>query len=71
MNDNYRRKDNFMPRSMREAFGVDETYEPEIRCCSELFYKSKKSGATFFTATLIAFAGLVGILLYVAMQHSN
>jgi hypothetical protein len=32
---NYRRKDYFFPRSIREAFGRDETYEPEIRCVSE------------------------------------
>ena len=33
----YRRKDYFVPRSMREAYGRDDTLEPEIRCCSELF----------------------------------
>jgi len=31
----YRRKDYLFSRSIREAFGRDETYEPEIRCVSE------------------------------------
>lgn len=40
--DNYRRKDYVVPRSIREAYGYDETFEPEVRCCSELFYKKRK-----------------------------
>jgi len=40
---NYRRKDYFLPCSMREAFGDDFTYEPEIRCCSELFVKRNRA----------------------------
>ena len=42
MNDNHRRKDYFFPRSLREAFGNDDTFEPEIRCCSELFYEEEQ-----------------------------
>lgn len=36
---NYRRKDYVIPRSMKEAYGYDDNYEPEIRCCSESFYR--------------------------------
>jgi hypothetical protein len=43
MIDDYRRKDYFFPRTMREAFGNDETYEPEIRCCSELFARKNSN----------------------------
>jgi len=42
MKDNYRRKDFFYPRSMREAFGRDDSFEPEIRCCSEMFGIKRK-----------------------------
>lgn len=38
---NYRRKDYFVPRSMKEAYGRDDTLEPEIRCCSELFNQKR------------------------------
>jgi hypothetical protein len=44
----YRRKDYFFPRSMKEAYVYDETYEPEIRCCSELFYEKPKSAPQGF-----------------------
>ena len=44
--DNYRRKDYVVPRSIREAYGYDETFEPEVRCCSELFYKTRREKET-------------------------
>jgi len=40
---NYRRKDYIVPRSMKEAFGDDDTLEPELRCCSELFSKQNNN----------------------------
>ena len=43
MRDNYRRKDFFAARSMREAFGRDDSFEPEIRCCSELFARKNRN----------------------------
>lgn len=33
----YRRKDYVVPRSMKEAYGHDETYDPVLRCVSELW----------------------------------
>jgi len=48
----YRRKDYFFPRSIREAYGYDETYEPPIRCCSELFYE-KPSKEEFLLDTVL------------------
>jgi hypothetical protein len=53
--DNYRRKDYFFPRSIRDAYGYDETFEPEIRCCSESLYQ-KQPNETYvsFMALYIA-----------------
>lgn len=31
----YRHKDYVTPRSIKQAYGHDDTYEPEIRCISE------------------------------------
>jgi hypothetical protein len=55
----YRRKDYFVPRSMKEAYGYDETYEPEIRCCSELFYERMKTPHFWGVRRLASFLGLL------------
>lgn len=54
--DNYRQKDFIVPRSMREAFGTNDTFEPEIRCCSELFDQKpqQKSGKYFVLLAIVA-----------------
>lgn len=73
MNDNYRRKDYFASRSMRDAFGDDETFEPEIRCCSKLFVGKNEDAAyrktKMFWGCYLAVISTLGILIYVAMQH--
>jgi hypothetical protein len=60
MRDNYRRKDFFAARSMREAFGRDDSFEPEIRCCSEMFGVKQKrrivGGPLIAAACLIVWA---------------
>jgi len=60
MKDNYRRKDFFAARSMREAFGRDDSFEPEIRCCSEMFGIKRKrrivGGPLIAAACLIVWA---------------
>jgi len=46
--DNFRRNDYFVPRTLREAFGRDDTFEPEIRCISESWgFKPKRSELPF------------------------
>lgn len=55
---NYRRKDYFVPRSMKEAYGRDDTLESEIRCCSELFNQKQNLSVlpfvfVFFIAVLL------------------
>lgn len=48
--DNYRRKDYFIARSVRE-FSRDDTYEPEIRCVSESWgFKQERSALPFVLA---------------------
>jgi hypothetical protein len=62
----YRRKDYFFPRSIREAFGRDETYEPEIRCCSELFQEQERRiNQAVWIPAAVSLALLVGVLLFV------
>lgn len=65
---NYRRKDYFTPSSMREAFGRDDTFEPEIRCCSELF-NQKQSRPTLPLAIILAIAALVIVQIVVRFAH--
>jgi len=48
--DNYRRKDYFTPRSMREAYGHDETFEPNIRCISKSWAIKKRPAFPFVLA---------------------
>lgn len=37
----YRRKDYFFPRSMREAYGFDPTEPPELQCMSRHVRQSR------------------------------
>jgi len=42
MTDNYRRKDFFTPRSMKEATGIDDM-PPELRCMTTFKRQKRKS----------------------------
>jgi hypothetical protein len=52
MNDNYRRKDFFTPRSMKEATGIDDM-PPELRCMTKFKRQKRKSIAPHLLAALI------------------
>jgi hypothetical protein len=45
-----------MPRNLREAYGFDETYEPEIRCCSELWRQKQKKQNNLAPLLIVIFA---------------
>ena len=48
----FRRKDYQTPRSLKEAFGFDDSFEPEIRCMSER-WQIRKSRPVFPTFVLL------------------
>ena len=52
MNDNYRRKDFFTPRSMKEATGIDDM-PPELRCITTFKRQKRKSITPHLLAALI------------------
>lgn len=65
MTNNYRRKDYFIPRSMREAFGSEDSFEPEIRCCSELFYEQERRIKRSIVIPAVVSATLLAAIIYI------
>jgi len=63
MNDNHRLKDYYFPRSMREAFGNDQTFEPEIRCISETWGIRKPKSNIYTFVALFSFAAFICVVV--------